>query len=186
MPTNALPNLDQDTAEKATKAAQKAAAMERAQAALASNLAAGVGIGDAESDVRAFVAPIEKNTRFLVKAGTPLTVNDPNSPRGKRMYEREGDVWVEFIDGIVVLNPEDTLAIAWCEENPAICRDIFDPMTEAWAYMKEMQVPTANQEARLPGSIDVEAILRGDARGSKTPHQSVQRAKDRVNSLNEG
>ena len=102
------------------------------------------------------------------------------------MYEREGDVWVEFIDGIVVLSEtENTVEIKWCEDNPAICRDISDPMTEAWAYMKEMQVPTANQEARLPVSIDVEAILRGDARGSKTPHSSVTRARDRVASMNE-
>lgn len=179
---NDMIDLDAENAAKAGKQAEKAAAMARAQTAIAERLVSGpAAVAPVEGEkLRAFVAPVEKNTRFLVVAGKPLTVNDPNSPRGKRMYEREGDVWVEFTDGLCVLTPDQTQELAWCESNPEICRDVSDPMTEAWAYMKEMQVPTASQDARLPASINIEAILRGDSSGSQAPHQTVQRARERV------
>lgn len=161
---------------------KRAAAVERAQAALAAMADAGmIAKGESDDTVVAYVAPVEKNTRFLVKPGTPLTVNDPNSPRGKRMYEREGDVWVEFTAGICVLTKgEDDEKIAWCDAHPEICRSAADPMTEAWVYMKEMQIATANRDATLPASIDVEALLRGDPRGSKVAHETVTRARDRA------
>lgn len=136
---------------------------------------------------RAFVAPVEKFTRYLVKAGTPKAIRDPNSPTGERLVSRDGDIFVEFQDGIVVLNADDetdAVKIAWCEAHGAVCRDIDDPFTEAWAYMKELQQETARVEKRLPESVNLEAILRGDTKGSRVPHDAVNRArtsKDRMN-----
>jgi hypothetical protein len=166
---------------------ERLAKIEKAQVAVAALTEAGLTSAPADASsprVIAFVAPVEKNTRFLVTAGKPLTVNDPNSPKGKRMYEREGDVFVEFVSGICVLTPGvNDVEIAWCNAHPEICRDASDPMTEAWLYLKEQQVATASKDAGLPSSIDIEALLRGDARGSKVAHETAQRARERAASV---
>ena len=136
---------------------------------------------DTPGNYRAFIAPVEKFTRFLVKAGKPKAIRDPNSPTGERLVSRDGDIFVEFQDGIAVFNVDDTedaVKISWCVEHPKICRDIDDPFTEAWAYMKEMQQETSTAGKRLPESIDLEAILRGDPNSGKVPHGGVGRARE--------
>jgi hypothetical protein len=110
---------------------------------------------------RTFVAPVEKNTRFLAKAGEMVFFRDPNSPIGKREVAREGDVWVVFTNGIVTT--KDPIVIAWCEANPDICRDANDPRAKNWADLKERQVPTASREALLDRGMDVDELLYGDS-----------------------
>ncbi len=135
---------------------------------------------------RAFVAPVEKFTKFLVKAGKSKSIRDPNSPTGQRDVSREGDIFVEFQDGIAVFNaddPTDMVKIAWCVDNPKVCRDIDDPYTEAWAYMKELQQETSTAGKRLPESINLDGILRGDPDSGKVPHDAVGRARKQKNQM---
>jgi len=109
---------------------------------------------------RVFVAPIEKNTKYLVKAGTMVRFRDPNSPTGMRDAAREGDIWAQFSNGVLVTDiPE---VIAWCLGNKDICRPADDPRTAAWAQLKERQVPTAERESQLDPGFDVEATIFGE------------------------
>lgn len=173
-------NLDEQVEGARGKAVEKAAAMERAQSIIkAAHEAGAVPITDeAPTNRRCFIAPIEKNTRFLVASGKVNQIRDPNSPTGMRDTFRSDEVWVEFHDGIAVFEPEQETEIAWCEANPAICRDIQDPMTEAWAFMKEAQTPLANRDAVLPQNMNVDAALVGRPGG--VGHGAVQRAREHL------
>jgi hypothetical protein len=174
-------NLDEITEAQRGKVAQSAAAMEKAKAIIAEKLASGVvTVPEEDADNRrCFIAPVEKNTRYLVSAGKINHIVDPNSPTGRRDTYRNDEVWVEFHDGLVVLEAgTDDKQIEWCEANPAICRDIMDPMTEAWAFMKEAQEDLAYRERVLPKNLDIDASLMGRAGG--VPHSGVQRAKEHL------
>lgn len=116
----------------------------------------------------AFIAPVERNLRKLVQIGKPVSFVDKDSPRGQKMVERDGDIFLEFKEGLVILdrrNDEDQVRIKWCEENPDVCRNARDPMTEAWAAMKMGQQPLNWRDAVLPRSMDVDKALRGDPAG---------------------
>jgi hypothetical protein len=176
-------NQDEVVAGARNKATESAAAMERAQAVIAEKLATGKveGFEDRPGKViqRAFIAPVEKNTRYLIGSGKINQIVDPNSPTGKRDTFRDDEVWVEFHDGLVVFDPvTEAVKIAWCEKNPEICRDIQDPLTEAWAFMKEAQQNLAGREAVLPQSLNIDAALQGRPGG--VPHTGVQRAREYV------
>lgn len=168
--------------------ADRAAIKERAMENLAKLGGEGRLKGEGNVKTVAFFAPVEKNTRYLVKAGEPEVIKDPNSPRGTRMTERFGDVWLQFIDGIAVLNmedKEDQQRIEWCASHPEICRNIEDPMTEAWAYMKELQKPTSWRDATLNPNINIERLLQGDAGGNTVRHSTVDHAREQVAKANE-
>lgn len=177
-------NLDEVTEANRAKAMESAAAMERAKAVIAEKMATGSVALDNDSKgdkvpQRAFIAPVQKNTRYLIGAGKINQIVDPNSPTGKRDTFRDDEVWVEFHDGLVVYTPgEDDKQIAWCEAHPETCRDIQDPLTEAWAFMKEAQQNLAGREAVLPQSLDIDAALMGRPGGA--PHSGVQRAREHL------
>jgi len=182
---------EEGVAEEAKEVIKRAEVTAKVKERLEGLMASGaVSFGDEKvENFRGFIAPVEKFTRFLVVAGTPKTVRDQNSPTGERNVSREGDIFVEFSNGIVVLNADDLddqKKIAWCEENSAICRDIDDPLTEAWAYMKDLQQETSTATKRLPESVDLEAILRGDVRGSRVPHSGVSAAREHKDRMTAG
>jgi len=110
-----------------------------------------------------FVAPVEKNTRFLVKAGKMVRFRDPNSPSGYRDAAREGDIWAQFSNGVLVTDVPEV--IAWCLENKEICRPADDPRTAAWAQLKEKQVPTAESPPQIDPGFDVEGTIFGEETG---------------------
>jgi len=114
----------------------------------------------ADEGYRTFIAPIEKNTRFLAKAGEVVWFRDQTAPLGRRDISREGDVTVQFTNGI--LTTKDPDIIEWCEANPDICRDAADPRTKVWADLKERQIATASREPLLERSLDVDELVYGD------------------------
>ncbi len=178
-----MASYEQEVAEQAKDAVSRAEVTAKVKEKLADLVTSGKI--DLEADApsgnyRAFVAPVEKFTKFLVKAGKTKAIRDANSPTGQRDVSREGDIFVEFQDGIAVFNaddPIDMVKIAWCVDHAKICRDIDDPYTEAWAYMKELQQETSTAGKRLPESINLEGILRGDPNSGKVPHDAVGRAR---------
>jgi hypothetical protein len=184
-----MATYEEEVSQQAKVAAEKRAILERARNVVQTMVENGqiaAAADTPERRVEAFVSPVERNLRVLVKAGELTQVRDPNSPTGMRDVGRVNDVVIEFIDGICVLDESDphfAEKLAWCQEHPETCRDIRDPYTEAWAYMKELQTTTANQEGRLPQNIDLERILRGDPSGNRVPHSRVERARDRAESL---
>ncbi len=140
-----------------------------------------------DEDLRIFVSPLEPNTTFLVKPGKMLSFPDPNSPRGKKDMEREGDVWAEFHSGICATRDDEV--IEWCEAHSGdadlhtlyhskmaedgtkrvsarecgvdvgLCRDIDWPATPGWAELKSLQMPTARRGASLPATMDVDKLF---------------------------
>jgi len=184
-----MATYEQEVAEQAKDAVSRAEVTAKVKEKLADLVTSGKV--DLESDIptgnyRAFVAPVDKFTKFLVKAGKIRSIRDPNSPTGQRDVARDGDIFVEFQDGIAVFSADDTsdmVKIAWCEAHPKICRDIDDPYTEAWAYMKELQQETSTAGKRLPESINLEGILRGDPNSGKVPHDAVGRARRQKNQM---
>jgi len=135
----------------------------------------------------AYIAPVAKNRRFLVAAGAVLAFPDKDSPVGRKMVEREGDVWIQFRDGLVVLDREDPnfqVLNTWCESRPDICRNAMDPMTEAWAAMKEGQLDLRHRDAVIAKSLDVDAVLKGDARGFTRAGSPTTKAREYVEQAN--
>lgn len=184
-----MSTYEQEVSEQAKLAEQKAKIMSQAQNRVQAMIDAGeiaAAPDNSGRKVRAYVAPVERNTRYLVKAGEPVAIRDPNSPTGERLTQRKGDIFVDFVDGICVLDdsdPDFVLKADWCDAHSALCRDITDPFTEAWAYMTELKHETSSQSARLPKDINIEKILRGDPSGNVVPHSTVERARERAESL---
>ena len=117
------------------------------------------------SALRVFVSPGHLNLRLLIRAGTLVKVPSANGPWD---HSRTGDVWLEFREGIVRLDPADELdqlRIEWCEglgRARDICRDIDDPQTAMWVHLVEQKNPTSRRDATLPANLDVEGVLDGD------------------------
>ena len=109
---------------------------------------------------RAFVAPVEQNTRFLVKPGQVSQIRDPNSPTGQRDAMRVGDKFAQFTGGTLVTDDPDI--IAWCEAHEEICRDAELSSTVIWYNLKLGQTPLATQDPSLPSSIDIDGLMRGE------------------------
>lgn len=173
-----------ETLEATAEEREASLAARAAQAAAAANFAEAVASGQvapAEPTGRvAFVAPVEANTKYIVKAGKPLAFPDKDSPRGQKMVEREGDIVVQFHDGLLVLDPAEEgfeEQLAWCEAHPEVCRNVSDPMAEVWFNMKQAQLDMSNREATMPKGVDIEAALRGDPRGYSTPGSITDRAR---------
>ena len=122
---------------------------------------------------RAFIAPVHKNTKFLIEPGKPTitaagsdmpAVAGMNYPQGTEI-RRLGDVFIQFVGGICILDPDDphySRQLQWCEEHPEIARDAKDPTTDTWAVMKEGQTPLKDREPGFDPSVDVDAVMRGD------------------------
>lgn len=112
---------------------------------------------------RAFVAPLHKNYRILVKAGPMGNQPHPNFPQG--IAARSGDIWLTFTGGIAIIDPstpEGATQLAWCEKHADKCRDAFEAETEAWSSLKEAQAERPDAVPSLSPSIDVDALMRGD------------------------
>lgn len=109
---------------------------------------------------RGFAAPIEQNSRILVKPGKLVQIRDASSPTGMRDASRQGDKFAHFTNGVLVTDDPDI--IKWCEEHPKTCRDVEDPMTSTWYMMRSAQIATKNREATLPSEVNVDAALAGD------------------------
>ena len=122
---------------------------------------------------RVFVSPAHKNCRFLAKAGT--VVKQP-SPQGPWDHSRDGDVWVQFSNGYVVVTG-DKHVIAWCEAHTDVCRDAFAPETEAWAALTEATLETSTESAKLPKNTDIEKLLSGEAQGLADSDSLVSQAR---------
>jgi len=182
-------NLDETTEARLADAARKNTVVEQAQTALKKAIDEGKVVVDDIEKGRyvAFVAPVEKNTRFLIKAGKPVSFADKDSPRGQKMVGRDGDLWVEFHDGILVLDTDDEtdcLKVLWCVEHKAVCRDANDPLTEAWLVLKEGQSPLAWRDAVISQSMDVDKALQGDPAGFSRAGSAAERARKHVAEAN--
>jgi hypothetical protein len=105
---------------------------------------------------RIFVAPADLNGKFLVVAGKVVQVPSPNGPWDK---ERVGDVFAQFSGGILMTDNAEV--IAWCEKSRDICRDAFDPQTEAWAALRTNQLETSTKTASIRKDLNVQDILDG-------------------------
>jgi len=172
------------TAEQRREAAAQVEARNAATAAAAAGIEQAKKAGKGPPPlrgVRVFICPQQPNSLFLVKAGTVISFRDPNSPTGKRDASREGDIWAEFIEG--VLSSDDPEVIAWCEAHSVdealhqvyhrergqkscpiktgLCCDAAHPMAEIWADMKSAQMPLANREATMPPGTEVDKLLTG-------------------------
>lgn len=144
----------------------------KTSADLAADLTA-ARIGELKPGRVAFVAPVHKNDTILIHPGKPtLCVAGGDTPAvpgmaypGGTEVRRLGDVFVQFIHGIAIFDPQDEtdqLRIAWCEAHPETCRNAIDPMTDTWAAMKEGQTPLKDKEPGFDPSLDVDAVMRGD------------------------
>jgi|SRR3990170_2555228 len=125
-----------------------------------------------EEGFRCFVAPAHKNSKFLARPGKFVRANPA---QGRPLDERDGDIWVEFTGGYVILGDPD--AISWCEERPHICRDVMDPKTEAWAALIEGQLNTSTRQPSIPTTLDVDAVLRGEVTELGQADSLVSRAR---------
>lgn len=185
-------NIDETTAARLASAQPKVQQFEQIQAALKKAVESGVVADPQRSDPApgryvAFLSPVEKNTRFLIKGGKVVSFPDKDSPRGQKEVGRDGDLWVEFHDGIGIFDTEDAAdraRIEWCAANPAICRDVSDPMTEAWAELKQGQQPLAWRDAVIARSMDIDAALRGDPSGYARAGSQADRARKQVAEAN--
>lgn len=131
----------------------------------------------------AFLAPVEKNSQFLIQAGKVVSFPDKDSPFGQKLVHRDGDIFVAFHDGIAVFDltdEEDVKRALWCEQNPNVCRNVSDPMTEAWAELKAGQQPLAGRDAVIPQSLDVDRALLGDPSGYSRVGSQAQRAREQL------
>ena len=177
-------------------AAQVRGAFETAKQA-AANLRNDAVLGKVARDENApriFVSPQHPGEKFLVAAGVLRWFPDPNSPSGKREFQREGDVWAKFAAGICAT--ADPLVIDWCEahsgsaeshqeyhkvknQNPrdctvpvGLCRDGSLPGVNTWAELKGKQVPTSRSGATIDPTIDLDYFLSaGLARASEASGQ---------------
>jgi len=164
-------------------AAQVRGAFETAKQA-AVNLRNDATLGKVERDENApriFVSPQHPGERFLVTSGVIRWFPDPNSPSGKREFQREGDVWAKFSAGICATL--DPLVIDWCEAHSGdaiahqeyhkvksqsprdctvpvgLCRDGSLPGVNTWAELKAKQVPTSRSPATIDPTIDIDYFL---------------------------
>lgn len=172
--------ISEVTPEQRANALREAARAQQIQETLVNALPKSGTVSEEEKGYIVFLAPTEKNTEYLIQPGKPLSFPDKDSPRGQKMVEREGDVFVRFVDGFAAFDSrtEDGVAcIKWCYAHPDICRDALDPMTEAWVMFKEGQTPLANREAIIPKGMNVDAALRGDPSGYARTGSMVDRAK---------
>ena len=174
--------------ELATEAAKPGAMLvEEGLAKAAEGLDAAIREGTLEVDERpegwaVFVAPVQRNTRYLVNPTERRihSIVDPNSPTGKRQMSTDNDVWLEFRDGICIFDTrtvDGEKRLAWAQSHPEVCRNIDDPMTAAWVQMKEAQTPTSRKDNSLPTGLDVDALLRGDARAQRSGNATADRAR---------
>ena len=140
-------------------------AQERAKGSTGVTDGTGRPLDPSSSSLRVFVSPGHLNLRLLIRAGTLVKVPSANGPWD---HSRTGDVWLEFREGIVRLDPADELdqlRIEWCEGSGRardICRDIDDPQTAMWVHLVEQKNPTSRRDATLPSNLDVEGVLDGD------------------------
>ncbi len=121
----------------------------------------GVTVSEEEADkfVTFYAARQYRNARFLAKHGKVITFPvQPGMPPGVTpVGRREGDVWVQFNNSVLV--SDDPIIIEWCRAHKQVCRDANDPRTAGWAALKEMQVNLANREIMLPGDVNVDDML---------------------------
>lgn len=181
-------NIDETTQARLADTERKNRAAEAAQVTLQKIATDGAVVAEEEPDrYIGFYAPVEKNTRVLVQAGKELSFPDKDSPRGRKLVEREGDIFVEFHDGVVVLDTEvaeDLVRLKWCLEHPETCRPTADPMTEAWAVLKEGQQPLAGRDAVIAQSMDVDRVIKGDPAGFAKPNSTLERVRSQLAQAN--
>lgn len=124
---------------------------------------------------RGFVAPVERNTRFLAVRGEVVQLRDQNSATGKRDTQRQGDKWVEFHNGSFTTSDPDL--IKWCEEHPNICRDSADPKTSLWFQIRFAQTKTSRRNPSLGAEANIDAFLDGetDKLGAEDPAVATNR-----------
>jgi len=111
---------------------------------------------------RVFVAPADLNGKYLAHGGTVLMQPSPNGPWP---VSRNGDIWVQFQSGIIVVDPSDpsdAVRLGWLIDHPDIARDAADPATDLWAKLIEDKHPTSHREASLPSNVNVDEILAGN------------------------
>lgn len=140
--------------------------------------------------LRAFIAPNELNSTFLVRAGEPYRPPSMSGFGGAGLIPlmgREGDLTIRFTGGICVT--DDPELIEWCEahgpdsdlhrryheerdQDPrgcgvgsGLCRDASDPMTEIWAEFRAQQIPNARRDATISPGIDIDKALTRGMRG---------------------
>jgi hypothetical protein len=109
--------------------------------------------------VRRFACAKQPNGRFLVRAGTPQQVVDPNSPGGLKMFARAGDKFIKFIEGVSE-ETRDLEVIAFCEAHERII-DVNDPKAGLQFDLERIQMPTAEREAVVIPGIDIGQVLSG-------------------------
>ena len=131
--------------EQRAEAAQVVAGSKEAAAVF--NPADAVVTSPDDDELIAYVAAeAYANSRWLVKHGVAVKapIGSGTTPGMIPLVKREGDVWVKFVNSVMVT--KDPLVIAWCEENTDKCRRSDDPTTKGWATLKSLKASRANRE----------------------------------------
>lgn len=139
-------------------------------------------LDEIDGPLRAFVAPKEPNTRFLVSPGRVVSFRSEQSPTGKRDMDREGDVWAVFTSSICATR--DPEVIGWCEAHAGdeelhqewhhergtrardcgvdvgLCRDADWEATGEWAELKVLQTATSRRPQQLPSNYNVDRLFK--------------------------
>jgi len=135
----------------------------------------------------AYISPVHKNTKFLIRSGkSTLCVQGSDVPAMAGMNQptevrRIGDVFIQFSQGICILDPDndpdDLVRLDWAIQHEDICRNAMDPMVDTWLSMKEGQLNLSTREPSLDPSLDVDAVMRGDFSGFSTTGSLAARAR---------
>ncbi len=134
-----------------------------------------------------FVAPVEQNTKILANPAETenpvIRLRDQNSATGQRDTQRTNDVWITFVHGSFVTN--DPIAIEWCRTHTDICRDVSDPLTSTWYFLKMGQTPLSNRQPTVPAEVDIDAALGGDLTKLGGEADAVSKTRDFAEQANE-
>ncbi len=125
--------------------------------------------GDPNARIRGFVNMRQPSLKKLIQVGTIIAFPDASSPTGMKTPSRQGDIWIQFINGYWTggRSEGDAERIAWCEAQAAMenceVKDVEDPQAKVWAELVAGQTMTGRRDPTVSPSVDINSALRGEA-----------------------
>ena len=111
------------------------------------------------------------NQRILVTAGKVESFPNVNSPTGKSDRRRDGDVWADFHEGVLVT--DNPAVIAFLDESPEKYRRANDPRAASWAQLKEGQTKLAYRDPSIPVDFNVDDVVYPEQSGNPAITESI-------------